>query len=159
MKIRHAGFALVALLLTLAGCKFSVIRTTEYAPGSLDGQTLVLTNDSFGGPLAGSPDSLVYAVPIRVKYHFKNATRAFDSALNQALSWSYRRNSFSTGTVSITFAWDGRSDLLAACRLTFAGYDHGTHRCEFIVAETRTMLRATTRSGWGEGTFLLERLQ
>ena len=158
MKIRHAGIALVALLLTLVGCKVSVIRT-EYAPGSLDGQTLILTNDSFGGPLAGYPGSLAFAVPIRVTYHFKDASRAIDSALNQALSWSYRRNSFSTGTVSISFAYDGRSDLTAACRLTFEGYDHGTHRCEFNIAETRTMLRATTQSGWGEGTFLLQRLE
>ncbi len=158
MKIRHAGIALVALLLTLAGCKVSVIRT-EYAPGSLNGQTLILTNDSFGGPLAGYPDSQVYAVPIRVTYHFKDASRAFDSALNQALSWSYRRGSFSSATVSIRFAYDGRSDLVADCRLTFEGFDHGTHRCEFKIAETRTMLRETTQSGWGEGTFLLQRLE
>ena len=158
MKIRHAGIALVVLLLTLAGCKVSVI-STEYAPGSLNGQTLILTNDSFGGPLTAYPDTLVYAVPIRVTYHFKDASRAFDSALNEALSWSYRRNSFSTGTVSISFARDGRSDLIAGCRLTFEGFDHGTHRCEFKITETRTMLRETTHSGWGEGTFLLERLE
>ena len=159
MRIFHAGIALGALLL-LAGCNVSVIRTeTEYAPASLDGQTVILTNDSFGGPLAAHPDTLVYAVPIRVTYHFKNASRAFDSGLNQALSWSYRRTSFSTGTVSISFAYDGRSDLVAACRLTFEGYDHGTHRCEFTVTQSRTMLRETTQSGWGAGTFILERLE
>ena len=158
MKIRHAGIALVALLLTLAGCRVSVMLA-DYAPGSLDGQTLILTSDSFGGPLAEYPDSLVYAVPIRVTYHFKDASRAFDSALNRALSWSYRIDSYSTGTVSVTFAWDGRSDLIAACRLSFQGYDHGTHRCEVTIVETRTMLRETTQSGWGEGTFLLERLE
>ena len=161
MKIRHAIIVLVALLMTLAGCKVSVIRS-EYAPGSqreLLEQTLILTNESFGGPLSSYPQSDVYAVPNRVKYHFKSTSKAFDSALNRALNWKYLRNSFTTGTVEITFAWDGRSDLIAACRLTFEGYDHGTHRCEFAVSETRTVLKETTQSGWGEGTFLLERLE
>ncbi len=150
--------ALAALTATLSGCV--VIYPGAPSPRSLAGYRIELTNKESGGPLMEhAPAVTLLPIDDRAVYQFKSATEAFDSALNQALHWSYEKDSYRGATFMITFAYDRLSDLETTCGLRFHGYLSGTHRCESVLKGTRTITKAITHSGWSTGTFRLERLE
>ena len=151
----------IALAILLSGCSVTVTMLGPLAPNSLVGYQLELINSERGGPLeAGDP---VFDVESRVAYLFP----AENSALNLTLtdrnneflssdSMSYSRSG-STGTVEITFRINLNVDSIVTCKLRFTDSVSGTHRCEFEERERGTMELNTIESGWGEGTFELEK--
>ena len=156
MRTRTPVLAIALLAVALLGCQVTVqSRVGSLAPESLIGYRLDLANTDRGGPLAEHPGSSRYLVPDRVAYQFKSEREAFDGELNPASEWSYDRR---TGTVTITFAYDERSDLIGECRLTFKDRVRGTHRCEWVIEGVRTVRQQVSQSGWGTGSFVIEGL-
>ena len=156
MKTRSFGLSLIVLVMALAGCKVSVHSgIVDLAPRSLVGYKLDLTNTVQHTP---APNTL--SIPAIVTYYFWDANVARNPAIRvDAKAWSYRKNSYDRGTVEVVFALTRITDLIATCRLTFEGVDHGTHRCVVEEKDTGTMLQETVRSGWSEGTFRLDSIQ
>ena len=155
MRIRFIGLTLIALVMVLAGCRVTVHGPVQLAPGSLVGYKLEFTN-------LRQHDPATSTLPIAavVTYYFWDANLARNPVVRvDAKEWSYRRNSHDTGTVQVVFALTRITDLIATCRLTFEGQDHGTHRCVVEEKDTGTMLQQTVRSGWSEGTFQLESIE
>ena len=152
MRTRFAWPALLALAFVLAGCTVTVV-SVDYAPGSLRGRTLVLTNDTV------TRGALV--IPTVLKYHFNSSGQVLDRELNPASSGEYTKTSSDVATVTMTIVRNRRGAAReierTTCRLTFQGSNHGTHRCNFELADTVAFLTVTA-SGRATGTFRIEPL-
>ena len=152
MRTRFAWPALLALAFVLAGCKVAVVRV-DYAPGSLRGRTLVLTNDTV------TRGALI--IPTVLKYHFDSSGQVFDRGLNQASSEEYTKISSDVATVTMTIVRNRRGAAReierTICRLTFRSSNYGTHSCNFELADTVAFLTVTA-SGRATGTFRIEPL-
>ena len=121
MRIRSLGLALTALMMVLAGCRFTIQAPVQVAPGSLVGYSLTLTNSVHSGPWASAQDT----------YHFKSKLEAFNSRLVRARSWSYDRDDHDTATVSIVYLLTNFNDAIITCVLTFESHQRGTHDCKY----------------------------
>jgi hypothetical protein len=151
----------IALATLLTGCNVTVTTLGPVAPDSLVGYKLEVINNDRGGPLEeGDP---VFDVKTRVAYLFPDERRALnltlldsDGAFLVSDRVSYNRSG-STGTVEMTFRINLNVDFIVSCKLRFTDSLSGTHRCEFEEKERGTMQLNTIESGWGEGTFKLEK--
>ena len=161
MNKRLVWLAPIALTVLLSGCSVTVTTIGPLAPDSLVGHKLELINSERGGPLHASDQ--VFPVKGRVAYHFLADNRAVDFEFtntqggvvdSETVSYSNSRN---IGRVEITFPRSARVDFIVSCRLTFKEPLSGTHRCEFVDKERGTQELNTISSGWGEGTFDLEK--
>ena len=153
MKTRFVGIALVALVVVLAGCKISVHSSiADLAPGSLVRYKLELTNSEQGGP-SMEHDSEV-EIDDEISYFFWDEGEARNPEIRvQASNWSYKKNSYDTGTVQVVFPLTRITDLITTCRLTFERHDHGTHRCEFEEKDTGQYFRKQFISDGAKGHF------
>ena len=151
----------IALATLLTGCRVTVTMLGPLAPDSLVGYQLEIINSERGGPLEeGDP---IFDVKARVAYLFPDERRALNLTLLDSGGAflgsdrvSYNRSG-STGTVEMTFRINLNVDFIVSCKLRFTDSLSGTHRCEFEEKERGTMQLNTIESGWGEGTFKLEK--
>ena len=161
MNKRLVWLAPIAVAALLSGCSVTVTKLGPLAPDSLVGYKLELINSERGGPLEeGDP---VFEVERRVAYLFRAENRALDFELTdrngdvlESEKVSYKPSG-NTGTVEITFRINLSVDFIVTCKLTFEDSVSGTHRCEFEERERGTRELNTIESGWGEGTFELEK--
>ena len=99
-------------------------------------------------------------IPTVLKYHFNSSGQVLDRELNPASSEKYTKTSSDVATVTMTIVRNRRGAReieRTTCRLTFQGSNHGTHSCNFELADTVAFLTVTA-SGRATGTFRIEPL-
>jgi hypothetical protein len=150
----------IALATLLTGCSITVTMLGPLAPDSLVGYRLELMNEDKGGPMDANQ---LFDVKDEVSYLFVAENEVLDLALRnsgggfvKAVRVSYN-SSGDTGKLELTFKRNNDVDINVECTLTFKRSLDGTHRCEFEEKERDSVELRIIKSGWGEGTFELEK--